>query len=155
LKACSPSAASTSITPRSNAGRSLAYASMIEKRPRRFRQPHCGSIRGNETYVKIRGEWRYLYRAVDKHGTPVDFLLTARRALAVAKRFFRKSLKDQPLLSPGEMGTDGANVYPAAIQTGIDQGRLTTAVVHRVTKHLQQVIESGHELRAILTGHRV
>lgn len=42
---------------------------MIEKRLRRFRQPHCGSIRVDETYVKIRGEWRYLYRAVDKHGT--------------------------------------------------------------------------------------
>src|SRR3954463_13543941 len=51
---------------------------------------HCGSIRVDETYIKIRGQWRYLYRAIDKHGNPVDFLLTAKRALEAAKRFFRK-----------------------------------------------------------------
>ncbi|GLR60432.1 hypothetical protein GCM10007919_51610 [Rhizobium indigoferae] len=46
----------------------LAYAPMIEKRLRQFRRPHCGSVRIDETYVKIRGKWRYLYRAIDKHG---------------------------------------------------------------------------------------
>jgi len=44
------------------------------RRLRQFRRPHCGSIRVDETYVKVRGEWRYLYRAIDKHGAPVDFL---------------------------------------------------------------------------------
>jgi transposase-like protein len=87
----------------------LAYAPMIEKRLRQFRKPHCGSIRADETYVKIRGQWRYLYRAIDKHGNLVDFLLTAKRDLDAAKRFFRKMLKDEPLLSPGKIGTDGAN----------------------------------------------
>ena len=77
----------------------LAYAPLIEKRLRAFRKPHCGSIRVDETYIKVRGQWRYLYRAIDKHGTPVDFLLTAKRDLEAAKRFFRKALKDQPLLS--------------------------------------------------------
>ncbi len=62
----------------------LAYAPLIERRLRAFRQPHCGSIRVDETYIKVRGEWRYLYRAIDKHGTPVDFLLTAKRALDAA-----------------------------------------------------------------------
>jgi hypothetical protein len=56
----------------------LADAPMIEERLRQFRQPHCGSVRIDETYVKIRGKWRYLYRAIDKHGNPVDFLLTAK-----------------------------------------------------------------------------
>ena len=60
----------------------LAYAPMIEKRLRQFRRPHCGSVRIDETYVKIRGKWRYLYRAIDKHGNPIDFLLTARRTIA-------------------------------------------------------------------------
>ncbi len=72
----------------------LAYAPMIEKRLRQFRKPHCGSIRIDETYVKIRGQWKYLYRAIDKHGNPVDFLFTAKRDLSAAKRFFRKMLKD-------------------------------------------------------------
>ncbi|PSJ20533.1 IS6-like element ISMpo1 family transposase, partial [Halomonas sp. ND22Bw] len=59
----------------------LAYAPLIEKRLRQFRKPHCGSVRIDETYIKVRGEWRYLYRAIDKHGNPVDFLLTANRDL--------------------------------------------------------------------------
>ena len=78
----------------------LAYAPRIERRLRSFRKPHCGSICIDETYIKIRGQWRYLYRAIDKHGTPVDFLLTAKRDLEAAKRFFRKMLKDQPRSRP-------------------------------------------------------
>ena len=84
----------------------LAYAPLIERRLRSFRRPHCGSIRIDETYIKIRGQWRYLYRAIDKHGVPVDFLLTAKRDLEAAKRFFHKMLKDQPLLAPDRIGTD-------------------------------------------------
>ncbi len=63
---------------------------MIERRLRQFRQPHYGSVRVDETYVKIRGKWRYLYRAIDKGGNPVDFLLTAKGDLDAAKGFFRK-----------------------------------------------------------------
>ena len=63
-------------------------------------------------YIKIRGQWRYLYRAIDKHGMPVDFLLTAQRDLDAAKRFFRKALKDEPLLAPDRIGTDGAGDPP-------------------------------------------
>src|SRR3978361_136069 len=86
----------------------LAYAPLIEKRLRHFSKPHCGSVRIDETYIKVRGEWRYLYRAIDKHGTPVVFLLTAKRDLDAAKRFFRKALQDQPLVSPARSATGGA-----------------------------------------------
>ncbi|EEA8264707.1 TPA: IS6 family transposase, partial [Escherichia coli] len=122
----------------------LAYAPVIEKRLRQFRRPHCGSVRIDETYVKIRGKWRYLYRAIDKHGNPVDFLLTAKRDLDAAKRFFRKMLKDEPLLSPNRIGTDGANTFPSTIKTSVDDGLLHPDPVHYVTKHLQQGIESDH-----------
>ena len=54
----------------------LAYAPAIERWLRMFRKPHCGSVRIDETSIEIRGEWRYLYRAIDKHGEAVDFLLT-------------------------------------------------------------------------------
>jgi transposase, IS6 family len=116
----------------------LAYAPEIEKRLRQFRRPHCGSIRVDETYAKIRGEWRYLYRAIDKHGVPVDFLLTAKRDLDAAKRFFRKALKGQPLLAPGKIGTDGASVYPRANEDGAKDGLTPSGVLHRVSKHLQR-----------------
>ena len=122
----------------------LAYAPLIEKRLRQFRKPHCGSIRIDETYIKVGGEWRYLYRAMDKHGNPVDFLLTANRDLDAAKRFFRKMLADQPLLAPDRIGTDGAGPYPPAIAESRKAGLLPRAPIHYVTKHLQQGIENDH-----------
>src|SRR3978361_402285 len=70
----------------------LTYAPLIEKRLRQFRRPHCGSVRVDETYIKVRGVWRYLYRAVDKHGQAVDFLLPANRDLAAPKRVLRNRL---------------------------------------------------------------
>ena len=120
----------------------LAYAPLIERRLRTFRKPHCGSIRVDETYIKIRGKWRYLYRAINKHGTPVDFLLTTKPDLDAAKRFFRRALQDQPLLSPDRIGTDGAGLYPPAIAAARRDGLLAHNPVHSVTKHLQQGIES-------------
>ncbi|TXM96520.1 IS6 family transposase [Methylobacterium sp. WL64] len=122
----------------------LAYAPLIEKRLRQFRKPHCGSVRIDETYIKVRGEWRYLYRAIDKDGNPVNFLLTAGRDLDAAKRFFRKMLVDRPLLAPDRIGTDGASTYPTAIAGSRMAGLLPHTPVHYVTKHLQQGIESDH-----------
>jgi transposase-like protein len=122
----------------------LTYAPLIEKRLRQFRKPHCGSVRIDGTYIKVRGEWRYLYRAIDKHGEAVDFLLSARRDLDVAKRLFRKMLADQPLLAPDRIGTDGASTYPAAIVAARSGGLLARSAIHYVTKHLQQGIESDH-----------
>lgn len=72
-----------------------------------------------------------------QHGNPVDFLLTAKRDLDAAKRFFRKMLKDEPLLSPEKIGTDGTNTFPPAIKTSVDDGLLHPHSVHYVTKHLQ------------------
>lgn len=122
----------------------LTYAPAIERRLRQFRRPHCGSVRVDETYIKVRGQWRYLYRAVDKHGEALDFLLTANRDLDAAKRFFRKMLADQPLLAPDRIGTDGAGPYPAAIAESRAESLLPRAPTHYVTKHLQQRIESDH-----------
>ncbi len=122
----------------------LAYAPLIEKRLRQFRRPHGGSVRIDETYIKVRGQWRYLYRAIDKHGTSVDFLLTANRDLDAAKRFFRKMLSAEPLLAPDRIGTDGAGPYPPAIAESREAGLLPRSPTHYVTKHLQQGIESDH-----------
>ena len=69
-----------------------------------------------------------LYRAVDKHVTPIDFLLTAKRDLEAAKRFFRKMLQDEPLLAPDRIGTDGAGLYPPAITAAAAE---TPAIISR------------------------
>ncbi|GJD61757.1 IS6 family transposase ISMtsp2 [Methylobacterium frigidaeris] len=122
----------------------LSYAPAVERPLRQFRRPHCGSVRVDETYIKVRGQWRYLYRAIDKHGQAVDFLLTANRDLDGAKRFFRKLLVAEPLLAPDRIGTDGAGPYPPAIIESCKEGLQPRTPIHHVTKHLQQGIESDH-----------
>jgi transposase-like protein len=69
-----------------------AYAPEIAKRLRPHLRPSNGSWRVDETYVKVKGRWMYLYRAVDSRGQTIDFLLSANRDAEAAKRFFRKAL---------------------------------------------------------------
>jgi putative transposase len=57
----------------------------------KHKRPVGASWRMDETYIKVKGVWKYLYRAVDKHGKTVDFVLTAKRDMAAAKRFFDKA----------------------------------------------------------------
>ena len=69
------------------------YVPEFEKRWSRYARPVGDSWRVDETYLKIRGQWVYLYRAVDKAGRTVDFLLSRRRDMAAATRFFSKAIK--------------------------------------------------------------
>jgi transposase-like protein len=64
----------------------------------------------DETYLKVAGKWAYLYRAVDQHGQVIDVLLSARRDLAAARRFFTRALRAGTV--PAEVTTDRAPVYP-------------------------------------------
>ena len=71
------------------------YTPEFEKRWRRYARPVGGSWRMDETYIKVRGEWVYLYRAVDKAGKTVDFFLIRERDTNAAKAFLRKAMKGQ------------------------------------------------------------
>src|SRR5207342_134806 len=69
------------------------YAPQIDRRLRPHLKPTNKSWRVDETYIRVKGKWTYLYRAVDSTGASIDFLLSARRDAAAAKRFFQKALR--------------------------------------------------------------
>src|SRR5579863_2680434 len=71
------------------------FTPQFEKRWQRFARSVGGSWRMDETYIKIKGEWMYLYRAVDKAGKTVDFYLSRKRDVNAAKAFLRKAMQGQ------------------------------------------------------------
>ncbi len=71
------------------------YSPEIEKRTRPYLKQTNDSWRVDETYIKVKGEWKYLYRAIDSEGNTLDFMLSATRNSAAAKRFFKKVLKSK------------------------------------------------------------
>ncbi len=113
---------------------------VLEKAFRRCKRAVGKSWRMDETYVKIRGEWRYLYRAVDKEGNTVDFLLRARRNKAAAQRYFEKSIQQNGIPETVTIDKSGAN--PAALHA-VNAGRDTLIKIRQV-KYLNNVVEQDH-----------
>ena len=79
------------------------YAPEIERRLRPHLKPTNKSWRVDETYIRVKGKWTYLYRAVDSTGASIDFLLSARRDAAAAKRFFQKALSSPSHPTPRKL----------------------------------------------------
>jgi transposase-like protein len=92
----------------------------------------------DETYIKVRGQWRYLYRAIDRDGALVDVMLSEHRDLAAAKAFFR-SAKTLTGATPLRVTTDGHDAYPNAIRT-----ELGGQVRHRTNCYLNNRLEQDH-----------
>ena len=93
-----------------------------------------------QTYIKVKGVWKYLYRAVDKQGKTVDFLLTAKRDMAAAKRFFDKAMQTNG--DPEKVAMDKSGANKAAIDA-INAGRDVPIVVRQV-KYLNNIVEQDH-----------
>ena len=118
-----------------------AYAPEIEKRIRPHLRPSNGSWRVDETYVKVKGRWTYLYRAVDSRGQTIDFLLAAKRDAAAAKRFFRKALSQPHTVNPRTITVDKNPAYPCAVTELKANGELWRLSRLRQAKFLNNVIE--------------
>jgi transposase-like protein len=91
-----------------------AYAPELDKRIRPHLHMTKGSWRVDETYIRVKGKWVYLYRAVDASGQTIDFLLSANRDAAAAKRFFRKALRQPHTINPRTITVDKNAAYPIA-----------------------------------------
>ena len=121
-----------------------AYAPELNKRCRPHLKPTNKSYRIDETYIKVKGEDKYLYRAVDSVGQTIDFLLTARRDAAAAKRFLRKALAASGNPVPRVMNVDKNPAYPAAVERLKAEGSLPRRVRLRQCKYLNNVVEQDH-----------
>ncbi|WP_052389876.1 IS6 family transposase [Belnapia moabensis] len=121
-----------------------AYAPELEKqlRPRLCRSN--GSWRVDETYVRVKGRWTYLYRAVDSSGQTIDFLLAAHRDAAAAKRFFRKALGQPHTVTPHTFTVDKNPAYPRALAEMKKDGVLSRFVGLRQSKYLNNIVEQDH-----------
>jgi transposase-like protein len=118
----------------------IRFLPLIEKMARRHKSPVGSSWRMDETYIKLKGVWKYLYRAVDKQGKTVDFLLKAKRDMAAAKRFFYKSMGANGDPDKVAMDKSGANKAAiAAINAGID-----VPILVRQFKYLNNIVEQDH-----------
>jgi transposase-like protein len=118
------------------------YTPEFEKRWKRFARPVGGSWRMDETYVKVRGEWVYLYRAVDKEGKTVDFLLSRQRDINAAKAFLRKAMKGRRV--PAKVTLDAYAASHRAVADLKRDGELPKEVVVRSSKYLNNLIEQDH-----------
>ncbi len=87
----------------------IKFTPDVEKKVRRNARVSGKSWRLDETYIKVKGQWKYLYRAVDKEGSTVDYLLTSRRDRTAAKRFLVKAIKKNGLPTKVNIDKSGAN----------------------------------------------
>ena len=96
------------------------------------------------TYIRVKGKWRYLYRAVDSSGATLDFLLSAKQDAAATKRFLAKALGRQNHPAPRVINTDKHAAYPPAIVQLKDEGVLEENCQHRPVQYLNNVLEQDH-----------
>jgi transposase, IS6 family len=90
----------------------------------------------DETYVKLAGRWRYLYRAVDQHGQVIDVRVSARRNTEAARAFFARALQRGP--APVEVTTDRARVYPRVLDEAVPTAQ------HITERYANNVVEADH-----------
>ena len=118
----------------------LKLLPVLEKTFGSRKRPVGKSWRMDETYIKVKGEWKYLYRAVDKAGNTVDFLLRARRDEVAAKRHFEKSIAQNGEPEVVTIDKSGANL--AALEA-INAGRKPPIRI-RQKKYLNNIVEQDH-----------
>ena len=121
-----------------------AYAPELDKRCRPHLRSTNDSWRVDETCIEVKGEWKYLYRAVDSQGNTLDFILSAKRDARVAQRFFRKALKADHTQEALVINVDKNAAYPPAVdELKADQSLPKTTELRRV-KYIYNIVEQDH-----------
>ena len=120
------------------------YAPEIDKKIRPHLKRTGKSWRVDETYIKVKGKWTYLYRAVDKEGNTLDFMLRAKRDAKAASRFFKKTLKANHTQTPRVINVDKNPALSCAIGNLKTDDLLPVKTVLRQVKFLNNIVEQDH-----------
>ena len=120
------------------------YGPELEERLRRHLKPTNKSWRVDETYVRVKGRWCYLYRAIDSTGATINFVLSGLRDAATANRLFRKALTDPSHPQPRVINTDQARLYGSAISGVKKEGLLRRRCRHRPVQYVNNILEQDH-----------
>ncbi len=120
------------------------YSPEIEKKIRRHLKLTNDSWRVDETYIKIKGKTKYLYRAVDSNGDKIDFMLNSKRNRKAVNRFFKKALSSNHNQIPRVITVDKNPAYPPAIDELKIEKNLFKKVEIRQVRYLNNIIEQDH-----------
>jgi len=117
------------------------YAPEINRRIRPHLKLAGASYRVDETYIKVGKTCKYLYRTVDKDGNTIEFMLSAKRDVTAAKRFFKKMMRADHRRLPFTISVDKNAAYPDALAASKDEKILPLDYKLRRVKYLNNVIE--------------
>jgi transposase-like protein len=120
------------------------YAPEINKRMRSHLKLAGASYRIDETYIKVGKQWKYLYRALDKEGNTIEFMLSAKRDIPAVKRFFKKMMRADHRRLPFSISVDKNASYPDAFTASQEDKVLPIDCRLRRTKYLTNIVEQDH-----------
>ncbi|WP_435656310.1 IS6 family transposase [Brucella pituitosa] len=132
----------------------VRYAPQIAEQAQKRKRPTLGFWRVDETYIKIKGKWTYLYRAVDRDGQTLDFMLSESRTLGAARRFFKKTIASNG--TPHKIVIDKSEANLAGVQAVNNILKITdTSKMIEIlqVKYLNNILEQDHRFIKRITKH--
>jgi transposase-like protein len=120
------------------------YAPELKKKIDWYQKRYSRRWHIDETYVKVKGEWKYLYRALDEHGNTIDFYLSKRRNAKAAKLFLKKLINNNQTCDVQVINTDKNPAYIQAIKELKKEGKLDKNIEHLRIKYRNNKLEADH-----------
>ena len=120
------------------------YGPELDERVRRHLKPTNDSWRVDETYIKVKGQWMYLYRAVDSEGNTIDFYLSKTRDKKAAKGFFKKAFQSFHVSKPRVITVDKNPAYPIGVEELRKEKSMPSGTQLRQKKYLNDIVEQDH-----------
>jgi len=120
------------------------YAPKLEKKIKQHIKKSGDSYRIDETYIKIKGKWCYLYRAVDSKGNTLDWMLSVYRNKKAAKKFFKKILANEYCCVPRVINVDKAKTFPPAFEESQAKNVIPMNTQFRQQKYMNNIQEQDH-----------